>query len=175
MAVATATARISQAQYWIQDDVLDVTASMYAGGTGLVSAHGAVAIILTGTEHGRIRLTVDARAADPGPPGAGQVSWTDVVEVSLVFANGLARVTADAGTPVPGLPPLCAAGPGPYRVRVHARGRDRARRAAGLGQPQDLLEEHLIIAWPAAERPEMSYRLTDSYGAKIRAQTGSMS
>ncbi len=174
----TACPEVSHSQYWIQDDLLETDPSMYTGFNGLISAQGGVAIVLTGTSSGRIRLTAEGLLSAPAVLDVA--SWDDVVEVSLAFENGAARILAGMGTAVPGLPLLSAAGQGAYRVRVHARGRDRAAagiRTAGRGPgqppgdrgPGDPVEEHLVIAWPAARAPEVRYKLTDAYGAAIRA------
>ncbi len=163
---ATACPVVSHSQYWIQDDVLETDPSMYAGFNGLISAQGGIAIVLTGTAYGQIRLT--AQASPRAPETVDLASWDDVVEVSLLFENGTAKILAGTGTVVPGLPLLSAAGQGPYRVRVHARGRDEAA-AASPGQLDNPLEEHLVIAWPAVPAPELRYKLTDAYGAAIRS------
>ncbi|MBV9445862.1 MAG: hypothetical protein JO345_08205 [Streptosporangiaceae bacterium] len=164
MPAGTACPMVSHSQYWIQDDLLETDPSMYVGFNGLVSAQGGVAIVLTGTSSGQIRLTAESRLS--APQAVDLAPWDEVVEVSLVFENGTARILAGMGTVVPGLPLLSAAGRGPYRVRVHARGRDRAM-TEGAGQ--DPTEEHLVIAWPAAQAPETCHKLSDAYGAAIRA------
>ncbi|MFI0790923.1 hypothetical protein ACH4Q6_35710 [Streptomyces lydicus] len=56
---------------------------------------------------------------------------------------------------------------GPYRVRVHARGRDQGQDL--LIVEDDPVEEHLILVWPAPPTPETVHKLSDAYGALIRA------
>jgi hypothetical protein len=143
---------------------------MYVGFNGLISAQGSVGIVLTGTSFGRIRLTAEARLSPPAD--VDLASWDEVVEVSLAFGNGAARILAGMGTIVSGLPLLSAAGQGSYRVRVHARGRDLAAASphrAEPAPPAEPVEAHLVIAWPAAASPEVRYKLSDAYGAAIRA------
>ncbi len=52
-------ATVSHSQYWIQDDLLETDPSMYVGFNGLISAQKSVAIVLTGTAFGQIRLTAE--------------------------------------------------------------------------------------------------------------------
>lgn len=167
MPTGTACPTVSHSQYWIQDELLETEPSMYVGFNGLISAQGGVAIVATGTSFGRIRLTAEGRLS--APAGVDLAQWDEVVEVSLVFENGTAQILAGVGTVVPGLPLLSAAGQGPYRVRVHARGRDRAAAATRRGERSDPMEEHLVVAWPATPAPEVCYKLTDAYGAVVRS------
>jgi hypothetical protein len=64
------------------------------------------------------------------------------------------------------LPPFSAAGPGPHRVRVHARGRDAGQQA--LLVDGDPVEEHLIQIWSAPVAPTLAIKLTDDYGKTMR-------
>ncbi|MFI8243407.1 hypothetical protein ACIF83_40240 [Streptomyces sp. NPDC085866] len=59
------------------------------------------------------------------------------------------------------LPVLSFIGPGNYRLRIHARGRDTAIDLA----PDDVTEWYLIQAWPAPPQPEVALRQTDGHGA----------
>jgi hypothetical protein len=90
-------------------------------------------------------------------------SWDDVVEVSMHTGSGRVRVARLMDWP-PDLPPLTLAGPGDYRVRLHARGRDTSPDLVAF----DAREEYLITAWPAAPAPDMVFRYTDNYGARLR-------
>ncbi|MDG5808583.1 hypothetical protein P9869_39250 [Streptomyces ossamyceticus] len=63
------------------------------------------------------------------------------------------------------LPVLSFNGPGTYRLRVHARGRDTAIDLA----PKDVTEWYLIQAWPAPPQDPTVLCQTDSYGASVRA------
>jgi len=59
------------------------------------------------------------------------------------------------------VPPLATA-PGSYRVRVHARGRDRAHAAGPV--VDEPLEQHLIQIWPAAVGAPQVLKATDEFG-----------
>jgi hypothetical protein len=53
-------------------------------------------------------------------------AWDEVVELGLHSATGRMRLASLGFVSHPSPEPvLTVAGPGPYRLRVHARGRDR--------------------------------------------------
>ncbi|WP_124341823.1 hypothetical protein [Cellulomonas algicola] len=108
------------------------------------------AAVLTGIATGPVKVTV---AALTSPPIAVDDTWEDVAEVSLEVANSL-EVSGWGGTEGAALGRLNAAGPGSYRVRVHANGRDRSSDLA-VGEP---VEQYLIVAWPAPAEPPRSLR-----------------
>ncbi|MDI1456477.1 hypothetical protein ACWDU8_05775 [Streptomyces sp. NPDC003388] len=62
------------------------------------------------------------------------------------------------------LPVLSFDGPGDYRLRIHARGRDTATDHA----PDEVTEHYLIQTWPAPPHDARVLRQTDSYGASVR-------
>ncbi|MFJ4188167.1 hypothetical protein [Kitasatospora sp. NPDC089509] len=73
---------------------------------------------------------------------ASPASWT-----SAGCAVAVSSPTADPTDPFLALPPLPHHGPGPYRVRVHTRGRDDGKDLGhNFGEP---VEHHLIQARPA--------------------------
>lgn len=63
------------------------------------------------------------------------------------------------------LPVVSFNGPGDYRLRIHARGRDTTIDLA----PDEITEWYLIQAWPAPAQDATVLRQTDSYGASVRA------
>ncbi|MDX2937000.1 hypothetical protein [Streptomyces ipomoeae] len=62
------------------------------------------------------------------------------------------------------LPVLSFNGPGEYRLRVHARGRDTAVDLA----PDEVTEWYLIQAWSAPAHDVTVLRHSDGYGASVR-------
>ncbi len=64
------------------------------------------------------------------------------------------------------LPVLSFNGPGDYRLRVHASGRDTAVDVT----PEEVTEGYLIQAWPASLQNVSVLRQRDSYGASHRAR-----
>ncbi|MEU9230745.1 hypothetical protein AB0D40_41325 [Streptomyces massasporeus] len=63
------------------------------------------------------------------------------------------------------LPVLSFNGPGDYRIRVHARGRDTAVDVT----PEQVTESYLVQAWPASSQDVTVLRQRDSYGRSHRA------
>ena len=67
--------------------------------------------------------------------------------------------------PPPDIPPLTEHGPGRYRVRVHATGRDRKFDLA----VSEAVERYLIQVWPVAQPDgDTILKHTDAYGAMMR-------
>ncbi|OJF15413.1 hypothetical protein [Couchioplanes caeruleus] len=128
---------------------------------GLASVHPGGIVVFTGISCGPVRVTVDARDAPPST--ADTEAWDEVLEVSVHAPVGR-MVVSGVFSDAPELPVLTTAGPGDYRVRLHARGRDTAI-DLGVLEP---VEDYLVIAWPAQLAPETSLKNTDSYGAGRR-------
>jgi hypothetical protein len=133
---------------------------------GLVLVQTGAAVILTGIHTGVANLAVEIHRE---PPDVDTADWDDVVEVSLRATNGRATVAALMSR-APDLPVLTPDGPGDYRLRVHARGRDTAPDGVAF----EPFEDYLIAVWPAPFAPERTYKLTDAYGAGQRRAAASM-
>lgn len=123
-----------------------------------------IAVVHAGTHTGPVRLTVQARP-DP-PPHIDLEQWEEVVEVSTSIEAGQVLVEEWGGPDRDDLGNLVAAGPGSYRRRMHARGRDQAH--ANVVAPGSPIEEHLLITWPAPAADETILKQTDQYGALHR-------
>ncbi|WP_326685689.1 MULTISPECIES: hypothetical protein [unclassified Streptomyces] len=113
---------------------------------------------------------MDVRDTTPEPPELA--GWEEVVDVSLTLPGddpGVATAgEEDEEREDSRLPDFTHARPGPFRVRVHARGRDDGDRL----DPQDddePVEEHYILAWPAPPSPSYVHKRTDLFGAEIRS------
>ncbi len=165
-AVVSSRIYIGEGFYWIgaggpegpDTRVPDTTA------TGLVGVTQGLAMVATGTQFGNIAMTVQPGDNDPGLDVA---AWDEVVEFSLTASSdspGLGISAMDGGPDV--LTALTAPGPGNYRVRVHARGRDAG---AGLdvveGEP---VEEHLLQVWPGPASGMIVRKATDALGRATR-------
>jgi hypothetical protein len=157
---------VTHGQYYLSElnAISTLTTDMYSGFNGLISSNGALGIVMTGTESGPVSVTADWRARQCEPD---LDAWDEVVEISMRFGRYPAELFGpeDSKADIQAIPSLP---PGTYRVRAHARGRDAAhslRRVAG-----ESVEEHLVVAWPAPPGPEVRYKLTDDYGASIRAR-----
>ncbi|MEV4872069.1 hypothetical protein [Streptomyces syringium] len=114
--------------------------------------------VITGTHTGAIRLTVEQRSDEPGPPTA---RWETAADVSLYSTSGRLWLSEWAGKLVDSAGNLAHAGSGWYRVRVQARGRDRG---AAHRTVQSWVEEHLLSIWPAPPDPDKVHRITDTFG-----------
>ncbi|NEC29300.1 hypothetical protein G3I20_22635 [Streptomyces sp. SID8111] len=130
---------------------------------GLVFSRPGQAVICTGISAGWVNVSVQVRRHPPAQVDAD--AWEEIVDHSVETTTGALRV-ASVMSDTPGLPVLTPQGPGTYRVRVHARGRDTAPDGA-VDEP---VEEYLLIVWPAEHQPDQVHRQTDHYGAGLRAQ-----
>ena len=68
------------------------------------------------------------------------------------------------------LPLLTPHGPGSYRVRVCARGRDAGFRADRVTDSP--VEEHLLQIWPAPHAPDVVYKQDRFLGPDLHTQSG---
>ncbi|MDT0386007.1 hypothetical protein [Streptomyces dubilierae] len=139
-----------------------MAADLDASRTGLVSADGGAIEVVTGIHTGDVHVTVETYAQAPDPdPG-----WEEIAEISCRSSSGQLLVTSFMDEPAD-LPSLAFQGPGPYRLRVHARGRGRA---VGQTMVDEVVESYLIQSWPAAHQDASLVKATDAYGAQVRAQ-----
>lgn len=155
---------VQDGQYWIGDAASNpVLPDPPGGSTGLVGAgERGLAIVLTGTQFGHVRLRV--QVAD-NPPELECAGWDDVAEVSLQAPGRL--TISSGGVGLDRLSNLLP-GPGSFRLRVHARGRDAgAERDVVSGRP---VEEHLIQVWPALPGPDVTHKATDGFGKALRGE-----
>jgi hypothetical protein len=129
---------------------------------GLVSVMSVGARIHTGLDTGNVNVMTVIRYE--APEEIDEASWDEIVEVSVHSEYGELRVDSPHSGAVFSLPVLSTNGPGSYRLRVHARGRD-----ANLnGITETSTEDHLLIIWPSAPAPEVVVRLTDDCGYSMR-------
>lgn len=130
--------------------------------TGLVSADGGNIEVSTGIHTGDVHVTIEAHVQrpDPGP------DWEEIAEISCTSPSGELLVTSFTDEPAE-LPSLASQGPGTYRLRVHARGRDRA---VDQTLVDGVVESYLVQSWPAAPQDAFLVKAADGYGAQVRAQ-----
>ncbi|WP_319242947.1 hypothetical protein [Streptomyces scabiei] len=129
---------------------------------GLVSAVDGAIEVSTGIHTGDVRVTVELHAAKPEPAA----DWEEIAEISWRSPSGEALVAPPMDDPVD-LPSLASRGPGHYRLRVHARGRDKAVDHTVV---DEVVESYLLQSWPAAHQDALLVRATDAYGTHLRAQ-----
>jgi hypothetical protein len=119
---------------------------------GLVGVTEGAVLVRTGCAGGWVNLTVELHAARPAPETAG---WDDAVEVSYRTAVGQSHVRSRRGGGTD-FPRISFRGPGSYRIRVHARGRD----APVAGVADDQVEDYLLQVWSAPSGCTEILRLT---------------
>ncbi|GAA4095601.1 hypothetical protein [Actinomadura miaoliensis] len=118
---------------------------------GLIASSGSTAAVMTGVENDDICITV--RAYRKAPP-LDLKGWDRVQEVGIDSPHGTTRLYMPMDAP-PKLPALTAAGPGPYRVRVHVRNRDAADLLNGP------LETHLVQVFPGTSKRPVLHKNTE--------------
>jgi hypothetical protein len=97
--------------------------------------------VITGVQYGRVKVSARGLTA---PPAAIEPGWDVVAETDLDCPEGELLVLDWAGPGHPELGELATAGPGRYRLRVHARRRDDV----GRGKTA---EEHYLLTWPVTD------------------------
>jgi hypothetical protein len=161
VAKARGVVYVSHHQWYLKDEKA-MPKPPFAPSNELVITQRGVAVIFTGISSGPVNVEVEVRREPPA-----QVStdgWEEVVETMLEATVGRVRITGLMADPPVAFPVLTADGPGPYRIRVHARGRDTAPDLA----VSDPVEDYLLVIWPARPEPEIVYKQTDTYGAMLR-------
>ncbi|MBY8844634.1 hypothetical protein [Streptomyces sp. SP2-10] len=130
---------------------------------GLIEVQDGIATIHTGIHTGDVDVTVTFHSQ---APQTGNAVWDEIVELSLHSVSGELMVRGLMDDLDEELPALSFDGPGDYRLRIHARGRDTAIDLA----PDEVTEWYLIQVWPAPVQNAAVLRHTDSYGASVRAR-----
>ncbi|MEO3753618.1 hypothetical protein [Streptomyces sp. B6B3] len=153
---------VDHATFWLIDPDIH-PGHLPQGSNGLIGAdEPGAAAILTGVANGPVSVSVAPRSA---PPSAVDLaSWEEMMDISVESTTGALRVASPVDGTVPDLPPLTCAGPGTYRVRVHARGRDTLYDLV----TDEPVEDYLILAWPAPAAPETFHKASDITGANYR-------
>jgi hypothetical protein len=149
-------------QFLISDEEGSVGADLPAHHNGLVEICDGVACVLAGIHTGAVDVAVTCHGGEPAPDTAG---WEEIVEISLHSASGELEVREMMTDMERELPVLSFDGPGHYRLRVHARGRDTAVDLS----PEEITEWYLIQVWPAPPGPPTVLAAADRYGADERA------
>ncbi|MFJ4768542.1 hypothetical protein ACIP88_05400 [Streptomyces uncialis] len=144
----------------VSDPVGAVSGDVDPSVTGLVAADDGSIEILTGIHTGDVSVSFTSHDGEPRlAPGP----WEEIAEISFRSLSGevvLHPVAGDAAARS-----RLASGPGDYRLRVSARGRDTAVDAA----VETIVEWYRIDCWPAPPQPPALVRAGDRYGAHQRA------
>ncbi|WP_233345885.1 hypothetical protein [Saccharomonospora iraqiensis] len=159
---ATGELDVSHHQFFLLDDPVKFPTDTVGRRNGLVGTAPGAVVVLTGIHTGVVNVIEQLHHTEPP---VDVTEWDDVVEVSFEAPHGRMIATPLMTDPPPDLLTLSFHGPGPYRLRVHARGRDNAVDLA----PEEVVETYLLSVWPAPVAAEVVHKQTDAYGAGIRA------
>lgn len=121
--------------------------------------------VTSGVATGPVTVTLQALLA--APPAVDE-SWQDIAEVSIVAVDDEPLEVGGWDYRRPDEPRLDAAGPGTYRLRIHANGRDTHYDESVL----EPVEEYLIQAWPAPYAPPVTLRATSEVAHMEETQEG---
>ncbi|MEV8505669.1 hypothetical protein AB0368_12695 [Actinoplanes sp. NPDC051475] len=132
---------------------------------GLFSLSTGCMTIYVGASSGLVTVAVEPRTT---PPATTELDdWEEIGEGDLYADTGDVIVRALMDNP-PDLPALTTHGPGNYRVRIHAKGRDLRTDLVAF----EPTENYLIQAWPSPVPADaITIKQSDSYGAALRRTT----
>ncbi|MCQ9129821.1 hypothetical protein [Streptomyces hilarionis] len=148
-------------QFAISDEDGPTGPRLEAEHNGLVQVTDGVLTVLTGIHTGCVDVVVTLHESEPA---ADDDDWQECVEVSAHSASGDLMVRGLMDDLDDELPVLSFAGPGDYRLRVHAKGRDTAFDLA----PDEVTEWYLVQVWAAPTGPPTVLGRSDAYGAAVR-------
>lgn len=135
-----------------------------AAANGLLGADSSGAVVLTGVATGWVTVTLEVLDTEPGSIELD--GWDEVSEVSIELEEGDLLVHDLGSDPPTEFFELGHIGPGTYRLRVCARGRDTAP-GSRANTP---VEFYQLAIWPAPESPETVYKQTDAFGHEVRTK-----
>jgi hypothetical protein len=154
-----ATVRVDDLSFGVLDNgEIPIETADWSNGLVAIMSHGAV--ISTGIHTGYVRVRVDLTTAAPHEDNS---SWEEVVEAGVHAPHGHLRVDSFEQGTVTTLPLLSAAGPGWYRLRVHARG----RQTNPDGVQNQPVEDYLLSIWPAPPSPTTIRHSSDRIEASL--------
>ncbi|MFF3113580.1 hypothetical protein ACFVSN_30850 [Kitasatospora sp. NPDC057904] len=162
----TAPLSTDRHQFWVMEFGIDITELPDSAPNGLVAANHSGCLVLSGLHTGTIMVSVEPLDAEPG---AADDVWEEVAEVSVLSRSGTLQAWSLDYGPLEGAPALTSAGPGTYRLRVHARQRDIGHATDTL-LDDDPCDFYLLQCWPAPPAPEKIIRQTDNFGAEWRGE-----
>lgn len=152
---------------FLLSDVGAFTSLPPADTNGLVVVAPGIAFIHTGIHTGNVTIQGEVYSQ---APALDLDPWEEVVEVSLEATTEGRVIVCGLGSDGPEeLPVLSQQGPGHYRIRIHARGRDTAVDMTS----SEPVESYLVQSWPAPPVPEVAHKHTDAYGAERRTRSQS--
>jgi hypothetical protein len=129
---------------------------------GLFSITDGCMTVYVGASSGLVTVAVEPRTTAPSTTDLDD--WDEVGEGDLHATQGEVIVRALMDSP-PDLPVLTTQGPGNYRARIHAKGRDLHPDLVAF----EPVEKYLIQIWPAAQpEGDRVIKQSDAYGRSLR-------
>ncbi|MFG1952470.1 hypothetical protein [Micromonospora sp. NPDC048830] len=156
--------------FFLTDRDVDTPFETMDYATGLAGVMRSAALVYAGVDRGYI--TVTTYAADASPPldtpqqWADLATWEDIAEFSLHVPHGaltvapLERRPSDAAQG----PSLSPHGPGHYRIRIYASGRDHHFDQA----VSESGERFHLVAWPAPPQGPVVIKSSSRCGYGLR-------
>ncbi|SDZ21873.1 hypothetical protein SAMN05444365_107131 [Micromonospora pattaloongensis] len=138
--------------------------------TGLAGVMESAALVSAGVDRGYVTViaqpVADRPALDTPDQWSDLAAWDDVAEFSVFVPHGSLTVAQLEYPPTetPQLPDLSPDGPGHYRVRIHASGRDRHFDQV-VGESG---ERFLVVAWPAPPAAALVIKASSRCGYGLR-------
>ncbi|MET3722054.1 hypothetical protein [Arthrobacter sp. UYEF21] len=144
-----------------QDETIPMPRDLEEG-NGLICPLNTGAVVISGTDMGKVTVRVKTAEAEPVLSMEG---WDEGADVSVHAPHGKLNVDAIAYD-FPGLQELTEHGPGWYRIRCLARNR-LAEMNSIAHDPNT--EEYLLICWPAPQAPEQVHTIQWSMGSRPKS------
>ncbi|MGW4395149.1 hypothetical protein ACWEHA_07655 [Amycolatopsis nivea] len=160
---ATADIYLGYGFFVVTDFDAGIPSPDVAYANGLVGTDSSGAVVLAGITTGRVTVTLQILESEPDSVEVD--GWDEVAEVSVDAEEGYLLVHNMEGNPPAELDQLAYVGPGSYRLRVHARGRDTAPHS----NTPEPVEEYQISVWPAPDEPETVHKQSDKRGEEYRS------
>lgn len=117
----------------------------------LVHDSDGLVVVTTGSNGAPVSVQVDQFDAQPA---ALSQEWEDAVEFSVVARHGVALCELFEGAHEP------VSGPGTFRIRIAARGRDEGERHADVGRQGRAIEHFLVQLWPSVLTDGLTIKAT---------------
>ncbi|MEW2424035.1 hypothetical protein AB0911_26160 [Streptomyces nigra] len=150
---ASALVPVQYHQFDISDEDTPTGPDLDRRHNGLVRVIDGVIVVVTGIHTGNVDVTVTLHLTEPALTSD---RWQEIVEISARSLAGELMIRGVLDDLHEELPILSFQGPGEYRLRIHARGRDTAVDCA----PNEVTEWYLIQAWPSPAREATVLRQT---------------
>ncbi|MER5501909.1 hypothetical protein ABT096_32545 [Streptomyces sp. NPDC002561] len=150
------------------DESPDIQPPLGEPANGLIAATTNAAAIHTGIKKGNVHL--DTCLFDT-EPALDPDTWDEVIDTTFTSTTGYARIGSYEHAMNLN---IAHQGPGTYRLRLHAKGRDSQPGASRRRNSKPSAEHYLFHIWPAPAAPETVHKATDTIGRTLRTRLATM-